>query len=118
MSESIIIFGANERICDEYIVEHCLKERYRHLISAYNSEVLQGLNKPDILFLNGWWRRNKSQDILMILETYIFRCNGRVIGMNEFIPPYLSLQYKEWEKWNKLPEKELIESRWEILDIR
>jgi len=120
MSNNLIIFGANNKECEAYILFHRDEyPSYTNIIIASHASKIQGLYSADILFLRSWWSRISSREILAVLESYIFSSNeSRVVGDRDYLPPYLIDKYI-----NKFPDKERyindkINNRFEILDIR
>ena len=117
MSENLIIFGENNRLCINHKFFNSDKySLYCKIVTAYDDVSIRGFNDVDILFLYGWWRRSSSKNILEILEVYIFTGRGIIIGEKEYIPSYLIDRYIL--KTNKVTHNfNSGISRFEILDL-
>ncbi len=105
---------------------HCsFMERARETFSYYNdnpgrvhiihsAESCMGFNEVDILFSEGWWTRRDCDNILELIDTYVFSRTGRVIGDRNQIPDFL---WNRYNRKNKGIEDSKKYSRFELLDL-
>ena len=106
----LLIFG--DTIGHIYNHKELIKhyEQYYSVVTFIKEQdSIRGFHDVDILFLNGWWNRRETAEILDVLYVYMSRRNC-IIGDKRYVPPYFLQEY------NKNKDVEEV-SRFELLDL-
>ena len=115
MADYLYIFGEKRAMCQDYKEAVNFYEKSYHTVRVIGEScAIKGFTPGhiDFLFLNGWWNRKDTKEVLDTLCVYFSIKKDCIIGDKRYIPPCF---YSTDRGVKKYKQEDI--SRFELLDL-